>query len=621
MLDAKEQIREAVDIVDLVGGYIALRRQGRGFVGLCPWHDDSRPSLQVNQERQSFKCWVCDYGGDIFSFVMRMEGLEFREALELLAERAGIELAPARPSGADSQFDRRNLLRAMQWAEKQFHDCLLKSPQADPARQYLAERGITDESVAQFQLGFSPPEWQWLVNRAQRSEWELPVLERVGLIGQRESGGFYDRFRGRLMFSIRDVRSRPIAFGGRVLPAFASEKDAKYINSPETPLFSKSRELYALNLARDAAARQSQLIVMEGYTDVIMAHQYGIDNAVAVLGTALGEQHVPLIRRFTDSITLVLDGDSAGQSRTMDILDNLLALFVTHEVELRILGLPEGADPCDVIRSQGCEAFRELLGQSRDALTHKMDVVMSSLGSAPASHRAAQAVESILATLARAMPQGARPSSVALVRQQQVLVRVARAFGMAEEDLRGRLNALRQSLASRARASRPVADESLLEAPSPPTSNASTSASAGWERELVELFLARPDSLDALASEIEPSDISSSSLRRIYLVALEMYEAGQRPDYDRLMLAIDDAELKSLLVDCDQANSEKSDSDPGQRLADALRAARKRRKDSRHQARMMAFHQKNLAPEQEEEALAELFHELKQQHDSQQRPD
>ena len=242
--DAKEQVRQAIDIADLASDYLALRRQGRNYVALCPWHDDSRPSLQINPERQSFKCWVCDIGGDIFAFLMKMEGMEFREALEALAERAGIDLAPRKLQGpSDSQFDRKNLFAAMSWAEQQFHNCLLKSPVAETARRYLADRGVNEQSIDQFQLGFAPPEWDWLLKRASNTPWSPAVLERIGLVIRRDSGGYYDRFRGRLMFSIRDVRSRPIACGGRVLPEFAREGDAKYINSPETPLFNKSREL------------------------------------------------------------------------------------------------------------------------------------------------------------------------------------------------------------------------------------------------------------------------------------------------------------------------------------------------------------------------------------------
>ncbi len=217
--DAKEQVRQAIDIVDLVSSYVQLRRQGRNYVGLCPWHDDSKPSLQVNPERQSFKCWVCDFGGDVFSFVMRAENLEFREALELLAERAGVELRPqpprpSEPGGppprSEGTTDKRTLFRAAAWAEDQFHRCLLESPEAEPGRVYLAERGLSTETINRFKLGFAPDRWDWLLERARGTEFSPAILERVGLLRRKElGGGFYDWFRGRVMFSIRDSRSRP----------------------------------------------------------------------------------------------------------------------------------------------------------------------------------------------------------------------------------------------------------------------------------------------------------------------------------------------------------------------------------------------------------------------------
>ena len=286
--DAKEQVRQSIDIVDLTSSYMALRRQGRGYVAVCPWHDDTRPSLQINPERQSFKCWVCDIGGDIFSFLMRMEGVEFREALEMLADRAGIDLAPKRAiAGQGSEFERRNLYAALAWAEQQFHDNLMNAPQADLARRYLAARGIQEETTKRFRLGFAPSSWDWLLSRS--TQFSAAVLERVGLVAKRQNGsGHYDRFRGRLMFSIRDTRSRPIAFGGRVIPGLEAEdpnhQEAKYINSPETPLFNKSSELYALDVAKDSINKQQGIVVMEGYTDVLMAHQHGITNAVGRVG-------------------------------------------------------------------------------------------------------------------------------------------------------------------------------------------------------------------------------------------------------------------------------------------------------------------------------------------------
>jgi DNA primase len=616
--DAKEQVRQAVDIVDLVGGYVALRRQGRGYVALCPWHDDSRPSLQVNPERQSWKCWVCDVGGDIFSWVMRSEGLEFREALEMLAERAGVSLAPVKPpasgigdgaagAGADppsqSQFDRRSLLKAMAWVEEQYHACLMRTPEAEPARRYLAERGITSESAAKFRLGFAPNEWDWLLKRARPAGISEAVLERVDCAVRRDGGGYYDRFRGRLMFSIRDVRSRPIALGGRVLPELAKPDDAKYINSRETPLFNKSSQLYALDVARDGIARERGVLVMEGYTDVIMAHQEGVDHAVAVLGTALGEKHVPLIRRFTDRITLVLDGDAAGQTRTMGILDNLLALFVAHEIDLKILTLPGGADPCDVIRTQGCDAFRSLLGHAVDALQHKIAAVTNGLVPGADAHRSAQAVEAILATLARALPAAAA-SSASLVREQQVLVRISRQFGVGEDSLRARLKSLRQAEAASVRGSRRIAAGEH-------TAKPQAAVATAWDRELIEIILHHPEALPEILDHVGEEHIDSPLARQVFTYALDLHHAGETPTFARLMTALNDEPTKNLLVDCDEAGLDKSTSDIGQRLRDLLAAAHRRQQDAGHQATVAQLKQNQLDPEQERRALAALFDDLK----------
>ncbi len=604
--DAKEQVRQAIDIVELVGGYVPLRRQGRGYIGLCPWHDDSRPSMQVNPERQTFKCWPCDFGGDIFSFVMRIEGLEFREALEMLAERAGIALASSQKQAGqgDNQFERKNLLRVMAWAEQLFHRALLESENAEPARRYLSERGLNEEIVRRFQLGFAPQSWDWMLGQAAQAGISPEVLQRVGLSRSRESGGHYDYFRGRLMFSIRDIRSRAIGFGGRVIPGVSSKDDAKYLNSPETPLFNKSSQLYALDQAREGIAREHGIVVMEGYTDVLMAHQHGITNAVAVLGTALGERHVPVVRRFTDRITLVLDGDEAGQKRTMQILDDLLALFVSHEIDLRILTLPQGTDPCDVIASQGSDVFRQHLSAAVDALEHKIIAVTNGLESAPGTHRSSQAVEEILGTLARAFPVGSGATSTALVREQQVMTRLARQFGIDEETLQTRLVGRRREQASRGR--RLVRDE--VE-DSPVIQRQPLSA---WEKELLELLLHHPDQLPKLADAIQVEDISNEICRRLFGLAVQIHESGQPLSFDRIMLATDDADDKNLLVECDELGLEKAESDPEQRVSDLLERVDQRKQESRQNQQVAVFYQKTLPAQQEDEELNQLFQELKQ---------
>ncbi len=295
--ETKERVKQATDIVDLVGSYLPLRREGRGFKALCPWHDDSRPSLQVNPERQSFRCWVCDIGGDIFSFVMRMEGVEFPEALRMLADRANISLKET--SGGAPVDDKRLLYQAMAWVDEQYHEYLLKSTAAEAARQYLTDRHITPESIRKFQLGFAPDEWSWLLERARQTPYSAAVLEKIGVISRRRQGpGYYDRFKGRVMFPIFDPQGRAVGTGGRVLPQLASADAAKYVNSPETPLFAKSKLLYGLNHARDAIRKTGVALVTEGYTDCLVAHQFGFENCVAVLGTAR--------RRGTHSIVAAL---------------------------------------------------------------------------------------------------------------------------------------------------------------------------------------------------------------------------------------------------------------------------------------------------------------------------
>jgi len=626
MQDAKEQIRQAIDIVDLAGGYMALRRQGRGYVALCPWHEDSRPSLQINPDRQSFKCWVCDIGGDIFSLMMRMEGLDFREALEMLADRAGVELAPQRGQSGeqDNQFDRRNLYKAMAWAEGEYHQCLLKSPEADVARQYLIERRINQESIEKFRLGFAPNSWDWLLKRAQQAGGSPAVLERVGMVGKRQTGeGFYDRFRGRLMFSIRDARSRPIAFGGRVLPGVGDENpdrpEAKYINSPETPLFSKSGQLYALDLAKDAIkggqGKDGQgIVVMEGYTDVIMAHQHGVTNAVAVLGTALGDRHVPLVRRFTDQITLVLDGDEAGQKRTMQILDELLALFVAQEIDLKILTLPQGADPCDVIDSHGREHFQQLLSTAVDALDHKIAAVTNGLasptGKAPGTHASAQAVEEILGTVARAFPTGSSSSSVALMREQQVMSRLSRQFGIGEETIRTRLTAKRREQVSRSRTAFSNRQDSHSDASA--AQRDERFVLTAWEKELLELILHQPEVLPQLMAALPAEEIPNTFCRQMYQRALDLHQAGQVPTFEQLMLTTDDSEEKNLLVECDELGHEKSASDTEQRVKDLLSLIAKQKQEAWRHSQLAELKQNRLDPEHEQEVLNELFNAFKQ---------
>lgn len=543
--DIKEQIRQATDIVDLVGGYLPLRRQGRIYVGLCPWHDDSRPSLQVNPERQSWKCWVCDVGGDVFSFVMQHERIGFREALEILADRAGIQLRPsARPDiQPGSPHDKKTLYSAMQWAAQQFHQCLLLAPEADAARRYVEQRGLNAESVKRFGLGFSPEGWQWLLDRARTKGFTAQVLEAVGLCAKSSnSGRYYDRFRGRLIFPIRDVQGRTIAFGGRVLPG--DDNPAKYINSPETRLFSKSDNLYGLDLARDRVTKLREIVVVEGYTDVMMAHQVGLDHVVAVLGTALGPRHIQLLKRFADRVILVLDGDEAGQRRTNEILE----LFVAAQADLRILTLPEEFDPCEFLLERGAEPFRELLGTSVDALEHKTRVATRGIDLLRDTHRANQALEGILATIAKAPAQVAGASADVRLREQQFLTRLARQFGLPEHELRSRVNDLRHKRERQA----PLGAVDRQPAPAKPLVVPKLRDLESREVELLEILVIHPDLVELAISEIEVGQLKSECVRIIYRTIHGIHDSGGTPDFGNVLTALDDPGLKNIWVELDE---------------------------------------------------------------------
>lgn len=558
-LDAKELVRQAIDIVDLVGKYVQLRRQGRNYVGICPWHDDTRPSLQVNPERQSFKCWVCDIGGDVFSFVMKMDGVSFPEALALLADQAGIPLQKQKQgsgSGPGGASDKRHLYQAMAWAEKEFHECLLRDLEAEVGRRYFQQRGITPESVRKFHLGFAPNRWDWIQRRASGAGFSPKTLETIGLVVPSESGRPYDRFRGRVLFSIRDVQGRPVGFGGRVLPESGSTSPAKYINSPETPLFSKSSLLYGLDVARDPIRKGHTALVMEGYTDCIVAHQFGFDNAVAVLGTALGSRHVQILKRFAEQIVLVLDGDEAGQKRTNEVLE----LFVAENVDLRIVTLPENLDPCDFLQARGADAFREILATGAiDALEHAFRIATRGVDMARDIHAAASALERLLGIVAKAPRLGADTTRDDRFREEKILQRLAASFQVPEQTVRERLTAMRRG--GQRRGPTPEAGQP-----------ASAPAPAGkidpCERELLELLVRFPEHAAEARAAIDVEQIGSAACRSIYAACCRLADVGEMPTFERLMLEFDDPALKSLLVELDENGAAKKIADPAALLAE-----------------------------------------------------
>ena len=357
-----DEVRARIDIVELIGKRVALQKAGKNYRGLCPFHSEKTPSFFVYPEDWSFHCFGCNAHGNGFDFVMRTEGLDFAGALRHLAAMVGLEL-PSRRRAATEDETRERLHRVLEAAAQYYHHLLLGSPVAQAARDYLDSRGLRRETMESFQLGYSPDRWDALTNYLAERGFPMAELAAAGLLVQREDGRAYDRFRGRLMFPIHDPQGRIIAFGARAL----DDSQPKYINSPQTPLFDKGSCLYALHRARDAIREQGCAIIVEGYMDALMAHQHGQRNVVATMGAALSREHLSALKRLTRNIVLALDPDAAGDEATQRGLAAAEEVFerrpvpvptwrgwvtykYTLDANLRVMSLPPGKDPDEVIR-------------------------------------------------------------------------------------------------------------------------------------------------------------------------------------------------------------------------------------------------------------------------------
>ncbi|MCS7167437.1 MAG: DNA primase [Gemmatales bacterium] len=509
--DLIARVKQSNDIVEVVGEYLPLRRQGRTYKGLCPFHDDHHPSLDVDPVRQRFRCWACGKYGDVITFVQERERCNFREAVELLARRAGITVSWTNPRRDQERAAWYDLVR---WAEEQYRKYLWESPQAAEARQYLLQqRGLRRETLEQFGIGFAPEDWEWLVRRALRVGWTPEQLVTVGLCGQREQDGkLYDRFRGRIIFPIRDVRGRTVGFGGRLLPqAEAAGLQPKYYNSTDTPLFRKREHLYGLDLARSAAEQLGYLAVVEGYTDVLMAHQHGCRAVVATLGTALNEAHLQQLRRFVPRVVLVFDADSGGQRG----VEAALLLFLQHDLELAIAQLPAHLDPCDYLRAHGREGFEKVLAQAVDALEFKLRQELTPQALASLDGRR-QVVDNVLRVLAQ-LP--ANSSGIAQVKRELAVAYLARRVGANENTLWLRLQEIYRQ---------------VHQVPAPPQSTPTRVNLDPLERQLLELLLAEPRLLETFAQQVPLDWIEHRGIRQVLARMLRIFQQGDLPTLDRM---------------------------------------------------------------------------------------
>ncbi|MBN1349096.1 DNA primase [candidate division KSB1 bacterium] len=362
------QVRDANDIVDVISQYMTLNKKGKSYLGLCPFHSEKTPSFTVSPDKQLYYCFGCGKGGNIFTFLMEHEKLSFIESLQVLARKAGIPLEYDQENDARLK-EKEAMYHAVRFAANFYYLNLVKSVQGKPARDYLLQRGVLMETIKAFGLGYSPDSWDGLIRAAAAKSIDVNFLFKTGLAIQRDKGGYYDRFRGRIMYPILDKAGRPIAFGARRLK---EDNSAKYINSPEvTHFYEKRSVLYGLSQCRQSIQSEDAALMVEGYMDLISLYQAGIRNVVATSGTSLTAEHAQLLNRYTKNAILLYDGDSAGSRAALRGLDILLE----NDMDVRVAQLPKGEDPDSLIREKGKSVLTELLNRASPLVEFKVQAL------------------------------------------------------------------------------------------------------------------------------------------------------------------------------------------------------------------------------------------------------
>jgi DNA primase len=485
----KREVLARADIGEVIQAYgVGLRKRGNDLVGLCPFHGEKSPSFHVHPDRGFFKCFGCGAGGDVLTFVQKHENVGFADALRILAKRYGVELADEDPRAARARNEREAIYHANDVARAYFHRTLRESREAAHARAYCADRGITDAAIEAFALGYAPPGWEGLVGELRRNDVAPQIAVTAGLIKPNDRGGYRDFYRDRLMIPTLATTGETIAFGGRAL----GDQEPKYLNTSTTPVYTKGRYLFALNVARRAAAREDTAIVVEGYLDCIALHQAGFANAVAALGTAFTAEQARELRKVASRAILCFDADAAGVDASLKSIDMLAA----EGVEAWALRIPDGKDPDEFVRRNGTDAFRALLAHPIAATQVKIDAEIARRGERTQSGAMARWAEETIRRLAP--PE----------EQDRWRVYVAGRLGLSVDDLRrARLLVNVAHFAPRAagaNASRHLVP-SAIERPS-------------FEREVLALAMDEPALVGEYAERIPADRFEHPNLRRVWEV-------------------------------------------------------------------------------------------------------
>jgi DNA primase len=479
-----DEIKQRIDIVDVVSQYAKLTKSGRTFRALCPFHSEKNPSFFVYPEQQSWHCFgACNTGGDVFAFVMKKQGIDFGEALKLLAQQAGVTVPSRFEPGGESK-EKQRLFQINDATTQYFHN-LLNSGAGEKAQNYLRKRGLSEKTIADFKLGFSPDKWDALKQHLINTGYTEAELLSAGLIVEGEGGKTHDRFRHKLMFPISDSRGRITGFGARVL----DDSLPKYVNSPQTPLFDKSSTLYGINLATSAIRQQDLAVIVEGYLDVITAHQNGFSNVVASMGTSVTEKQVSILKKLSKNMALALDADAAGEEATL----RAVTYENTLDAEVKVIISPKGKDPDDVIK-EDAKTWQRLVTEALPLVDYTFNVVTAGLDLSKASGKS-QAVDKLLPLVAEINNP---------IRQAHYLQKLAQLLGVSERSIEAALARIKPK-PGRARAPKaeaPTSRQPLLSSPK--------------EEYCLALLLQHPELRDS-AGELLPEYFENSENREIFI--------------------------------------------------------------------------------------------------------
>ena len=510
----KREILARADIGEVIGSYVSLRKRGNDLVGLCPFHGENSPSFHVHPDRGFFKCFGCGVGGDVFTFLQKHDNLGFVDALRMLGKRYGVALEEEDPRAARVRSEREAIYHANDVARAWFHRMLLDERAGAEARAYCEGRGIARETIATFQLGFAPDGWDGLVTELRRNDVDLALAVKAGLLKPSQRGGFYDFYRGRLMIPTFATTGETIAFGGRAL----GDAEPKYLNTATTPVYTKGRYLYALNVARRAAAKEDAVIVVEGYLDCIALHQAGFGNAVAALGTAFTPEQAREIRKVASRALLCYDADAAGTEAALKSIDVLAA----ENVGAWAVRIPEGKDPDEFVRRNGSDAFRALLAKPIAATQVKIDAEIALRGDRMERGALARWAEETIHRLSRSEEW------------DEWRVYVAQRLGLSVDDLR-KSRLLLNPTHFVPRGSRHVATAAVEK----PT----------FEREVLSLALDEPTLVGEYASRIGPERFEHERFRRVWERMVEHARSLVQPS-DVVALFTEDDESRNALLSC-----------------------------------------------------------------------